>query len=549
LLALGIGVVTLGLGVLALGNALESGIFNIFDDDSAYIYFARRLLATGGLVDPFNFRRLTGYGGSSLYQSLFYQLSGSSSLRGFEFAFASLLLVAVTVGTMRRRWLIPGTILVGSAIVLGFGLGPVSNLSPECSVAALSLGVFQLLTRVRRGAHPLLYVSIGMLVGAIASLRVTYLVSVGLAGVLVVVCVYGWRAIRPLAMAGLVAAVCCVGWSLALYRSSGTLLYPLFAGNANPTWPSGGDPAISGLTEHLRLFVHAFSNSAIGFVALVAVVVAVVLLVAGGPPGPLLALLAAGFGTLVQLLVFTYAFSALTLTGIVRYEAPSTLATGLLAIGLFWPERALARPPDRSLRPARLARLPMWAGSVSAVVFPVALVALIADVSPVAYAHSANRDARLGGSALVSSKGPPDRYVYDRREYRQINADIPPGSTVLAAVDYPALLDPTRYRFATLDIAGAVSPAPHMPFFQGAAAKVGYLQRAGYQYIVADSPMVHGLYWEGFYTRLAIYLTDFHDRAWAPYMIDWQRSVSALEFSGTYRTWKAGSLTLIRIGP
>ena len=459
-MALGIGVVTVGLGVLALGNTLDSGILNIFDDDSAYIYFARRLLTTGGLVDPFNFRRLTGYGGSSLYQSLFYQLSGSASLRGFEFTFASLLLVAVTVGTLRRRWVIPGTILVGSAIVLGFGLGPVSNLSPECSVAALSLGVFQLLTRVRHGAHPLLYVSIGLMVGAIASLRLTYLVSVGVAGVLVIAAVYGWRGVRPLVIAGGVSVVCCVGWALALYRSSGTLLYPLFAGNANPTWPSGGDPAISGLSPHLRLFAHAFDSSAIGFVALVAVAVAVVLLVAGGRPGPLLALLAAGFGTLVQLLVFTYAFSALTLIGIVRYEAPSTLATGLLAIGLFWPERLPTGTPHRVLRPARLARLPVWAGSVGAVVFPVALVALIADVSPAAYAHTADRYARLGGSALVSGKGPPDRYVYDRPEYRRINADIPPGSAVLAAVDYPALLDPTRYRFATLDIAGAAPPLP-----------------------------------------------------------------------------------------
>ena len=547
--ALGMGAVVAVLGLVAIGTAMGASIFSVnpFDDDAAYIYFAKRLLATGGLIDPFNFRRLTDYGGSTLYQSLFYQVTGGSSLRGFEFTFASLLLVAVTVDTMRRRWLVAGTILVGGAIVAGFGLGSVANLSPECSVAALTLGIFRLLTRVRRGAHPLLYVAIGMMTAAVGSLRATYLASVGVAIVLAVACSVGWRAVRGLAVVAGVVVCFLAPWAAALFRSSGTVFYPLFAGNADTTWPAGRNPGVSSLSQYLRLFWSAFTSDAVGFVALVSIVVAVVFLVAGRRPGPYVALLAAGAASLVQLVLIVYAFSGLALTGIVRYEAPSTLACGLFAIGIFWPERSTERM--RPVVPARARPLwtPRWAGTAALVVFPVAMVLLIADASPASFARTAFHLGRLGTEVLANANGFDDRYAWDRPEYAAINAKIAPGSSVLAAVDFPALLDESRYRFATLDIAGAASPPPHMPFFQGADVKVRYLRQVGIQYIVAQSPSVEGLYWGSFYTRRALYETDYHERSWAPYMIDWLGSVSAIESDDRYQTWHSGSLTLIRI--
>ncbi|HUI02745.1 MAG TPA: hypothetical protein VLZ77_04335 [Acidimicrobiales bacterium] len=547
--ALAVSAVVAVLGLVAIGTAMGMGTRNVFDDDSAYIYFAKRLLATGGLIDPFNYRRLTDYGGSTLYQSLFYQVSGGSSLRGFEFTFASLLLVVVTVDTVRRRWLIPGTILVGSVVVAGFGLGSVVNLSPECSVAALTLGIFRLLTRVRQGSHPFLYVAIGLMAGAVASLRTTYLVSVGVAVVLVVACKVAWRGVRGLAVAAGVVALFCAGWAAALYRSSGTLFYPLFAGNADTTWPAGRNPGISTVGQYLRLFWSAFSSDAIGLVALVSMVIAVAFLVAGGRTGPYVELLAAGTASLVQLVVFVYTFSGLSLVGIVRYEAPSTLACGLFAVGIFWPEESTERAPPAVPSRAGPRWTPQRAGAAALVVFPVAMVLLVAGTSPVTFVRSTFDSGRLGTEVLASAKGFGDHYALYRPEYSAISAKIPAGSSVLAAVDYPALLDASRYRFATLDIAGAASPPPHLPFFQGAAAKVRYLRQVGIQYVVAESPSVEGLYWGAFYTRLALYNTDYHERSWTPYMIDWQGSVSAMESDGRYQTWHDNTLTLIRIAP
>ena len=540
-----VGVVASGaaLTLLAVGTAM-SGSVNIFDDTPAYIYFAKRLLATGGLIDPFNFRRITGYGASSVYQSMFYQVSGSASLRGFEFLFSSLVLVIVTVETIRRRWLVAGLIVIGIAIVLGFGLGPVSNLSPECSVAALSLGIFKLLGALRRDSHPLVFVVIGVLMAAVASLRFTYLLAVVVAMFLVVVIVYGRHAIRALALVGGATVVCCLGWAIALDSSSRTPLYPLLAGNANTTWPSGGDPSISSLGGHLRLLGDVFTGHLIGLAAVISIAVAVAYLATDHATGKALALLAAGFGSLVQMVVFAYAFSGLTLDGLVRYEAPSTLACALLTIDLVWPHRATRQEP---LKPASERTWKALRVPVATVAVLLAVVLAVADESPVSYVHSAFHGARIGAQALLSETDFVDPYTSDEPSYREINTLIPRGADVLAAVDEPALLDASKYRFATLDIAGAVSPPPHMPFFRGAAATVRYLRSIGVEYVVASAPAVRGLYWLTFYTHLAPYLSDYHDRAWAPYMIDWEGTVTALEDRGGHRVWHAGSLTLIRI--
>src|ERR1700681_3256433 len=103
--ATAVGVVLFLIGV---ANAVRPLQYNSNDDDGAYIYLAKRLLNTGGLIDSFNQRRLTSYGGGTLYHAMFLRITGNSALRGFEFAFAALILVLATVGTVRRRWLIVG---------------------------------------------------------------------------------------------------------------------------------------------------------------------------------------------------------------------------------------------------------------------------------------------------------------------------------------------------------------------------------------------------------------------------------------------------------
>jgi len=153
--------------------------------------------------------------------------------------------------------------------------------------------------------------------------------------------------------------------------------------------------------------------------------------------------------------------------------------------------------------------------------------------------------ALTGAKVLEGSVGFSDRYRTYRREFARLSAMIPRNAMVLSAVERPALLDMTKYRVATLDIPGAVSPAPHLPYFEGTARKIAYLRDLGFTYIVVEPDRSPGLYhdWHGFLRS-----DSYFRRAYAIYFADWQSTVNTLERSGQYQVRYARSLTLIRIG-
>jgi hypothetical protein len=543
---------------LALGQAMGIQLYNPYDDDAAYVYLAKRLLSTGGLADPFNLRRLTSYGGSALYQSMFLQATGNASLRGFELMFALGVVLVVAVGTAKRRWLITGTLLLGVGLIVGDGIGPIVNLSPEFSVAALSLGVFVLLRWVplqNEQDQTFLYVVIGLLLAAILALRFYFLISVVLAVVVVMVTLRGRRCLRGLLIMAASSVVASIGWAAALQRSSGTPLFPLFGGNYNKSWPSGNDPTLHGVSDFVRRYVNAFNGYRIGWVSLVAVVIALIYLgLTRREPARMIVLLGAALGCFFQMAVISRAFSGSAPVDVIRFIAPSTLACGLLAIDTLWPERK-TRQERQTARAAVAAsaptsfpglRRPLVTVPVR-VVLALAVALVIFGASFRSYRHGVAQSVHLGAKILNGSMVIGDRYAFFEKEFRTVNSLVPRGAKVLAAVDRPALLDYSNYTFATLDSPGAVSPGSHMPYFEGAAAKVKYLRDLGYSYIVADSPAEIGLYHFRFLLH-QLHQPVYFSREQASYNIDWQSTVTSLENSGRYHVQHAGELSLIRIG-
>lgn len=559
LLGLAAAAVGVVLVLLSVGIAIGSPYYNVFDDDAAYVYLAKRLVSTGGLIDPFNARRMTSYGGATLYQSLFLHVLGNSSLRGFEFTFASLLLIVVTVGTMKRRWLALGTLVVGLGVLLGHGIGPVQNLSPTLSAAALSLGAYQLLGKVRSSSEadqPWLYVVIGLVLGGILALRFYYLVSVAVAAVVAIIVARGRRSVKPIILVGGVGIVSVSGWAIALYRSSRTPLFPLFEGNYNPSYPVGPNPVSSGFSSYAHQVWTVVKGDDVGWVALGCIAIALGALVLGvWDRQVMVVLLAAGIGCLIQMFIFTVIFSGFAAIEIDRFEGPSTLACGLFAVGALWPRRGPPAPSRRARHlaadtPPRSAAVPWRAlapGALTLVLLLGLATVMFGGTVGVVW-RSSTTHIRSGFEVLRGSIGFPDRYTEVEPEYAQLNAAVPRGARVLAAVDYPTLLSFSRYQFATLDLAGSASPAPHMPYFAGATAKVDYLRHLGYDYIVADSETERGLY------QLKPWQDDlrsprYNYRAWAPYFIDWMSSIRSLEHDDGQAVRYFGSLALIPIGP
>jgi hypothetical protein len=140
-----------------------------------------------------------------------------------------------------------------------------------------------------------------------------------------------------------------------------------------------------------------------------------------------------------------------------------------------------------------------------------------------------------------------DRFRPWEADYRSVNRLIPDGSRVLAAVDLPGLLDMGRFRLATLDFAGAVSPPPHLPFVAGPAPTVAYLRTLGYDYIVAESPGISGIYFYPLYIR-DLRLQVYFEREDAPFYFAWEKTVTTLETNGLYPVQRVGALAVIDIG-
>ena len=552
----GVGTAVVGLFafVVAFGESLGIQLYNPVDDDGAYIYLAKRLLLTGGMQDPFSLRRITSYGGNELYQAMFLQATGNASLRAAEFIFGAGVLLVLVVAHTRRRWPALGVLLLGIPLVLGHGEGPVANLSPSFSVAALSLAAFVLLRHVGRFGRRqqvMLFSVVGLLVAGIVSLRAYFAVSVAVAVAIVAIAVGGRRSVVDLSATVVTAAAASIGWAVALQRSSGTPLFPVVAGTYNRSWPSGADPTLHGFAPYWHRFLLAFNGYDIGWVALVAVFVgAAYWLLGARPRTQMLVLCAAGVGSLAEMAAMSVLFSGSVPNDVVRYVAASTLASGLLAIDALWPlprtEQTAAAVGAVGSETRRGVRHYL-SGSVVSSAVAVVVAGMLFGTSLPNYV-SLTRDRLHRAQHVVDATAPLlDRYRAFEPEYHALNRLVPAGSALLAAVDLPSLLDMTRFRVATLDFAGAVSPPPHMPFLDGPGPTVAYLRQLGYRYIATETTGQLGIYYYPLYVR-DLRFPVYFDREEAPWYFAWEKVVRELETSGQYRVARSGDLALIDLG-
>ena len=161
--------------VCSLGTS-ASRSFQRMDDYPAYLYLAKKLVVTGGLIDPFNNRRILSYGGATLYQAIYLKFTGTQSVFAFDNVFAPLAVI-ITIYLFTRRFTI-NKFLVGFlclVTIVGSGAGLAFNLSPRYSVTLLTLVLFMHLYDVRSmkseetSAVP--WIIIGLLLSALVTLR------------------------------------------------------------------------------------------------------------------------------------------------------------------------------------------------------------------------------------------------------------------------------------------------------------------------------------------------------------------------------------------
>ena len=313
----------------------------------------------------------------------------------------------------------------------------------------------------------------------------------------------GRRSWRPLLLCAAVGIVSVSGWAVALDRSSRSLLFPLFEGNYNPSYPVGPNPLASGVGSYADQLWSVVNGYDVGWVALACIVVGLGGIGLGrGDRRAMLVLVGAGVGCLAQLVIFTITFSGFAAIEIDRFEGPSTLACGLFALSALWPLRgpSATTAPARHLAPGRglTVRGVEWRALLPVAGTLVLLIGLatltFGGTLGVVWRTSTNQ-VKAGVDVLRGTIGFPDRYSAYRDQYARLDAAVPRAAKVLAAVDYPSLLGFSRYQFSPRSTwPGACRRRRTCPTSPGRPPRCATCGVLGYDYIVADAETEPGLY-------------------------------------------------------
>jgi hypothetical protein len=440
-----------------------------WDDDLAYTPFARRLLDTGDLVEPFSFRRLGAYGGQSALHALAGARGSLANIhlldQGIGFAVALLALV----GYARERktsaaWL--------ALLVLVVELLPNTaiNTAAYWSGAALLFALYRTIVAER-------WALVGVVGAATCTLRQNYLpiVVIAIGGVLLAQLIarrgerdridlrrIDLRRIdrRRIAIVAVAAVLAIAGWWIAMYRSSDTFLFPLVDGTFNPAVTLRP----SGVTWASELGFLVWCAAEPSPIVVVAPLFLVLLVVRDRRPGmPLRALFV---GTVVGFVALVHAFAGYEAHQLWRYSfAPGVALLAALVLEIGASDEATVELPS----------LGRWVVIVSLVVQLVE-----SRTALIKYVPALVDDVR--NAAAIDRDGDPSTDE-TRRRYAALQASIPVGATVAVMLDDPYYLDFARNRIVNLDIPGYASPARHLPAFNGPGALQQYLVDQGIRYV------------------------------------------------------------------
>lgn len=527
------------LSLLRALGAIRSPFVTPCDDWAAYFHLPKRLLETGGLVEPFSMRRLGVLGVGPLLQSFFFPLWPTRSGAIADVTLGGLLVwggarAAVALGAAGRASSV--TVESGAllALVVSFAI-PLANGSPALLPMGGTLVLLCLAAELDRGSETLRgartrALAWGALAAFVVGVRTTNIAFaglVGLAGLGLALARHDGAAARRWLLAALAFALALAPWCLASWRSSATPFYPLVQGNYRF---AGALSAPLSLAETLSFVGGSLWANRLWFLLVLAFLV-------GRRRGW------AGSATLAAVAgVGTVAVTALALTGlhsfdVLRYSAPLVFAAlvFLAALWLGGPRASRAQLAIAGLATA------LWL------------------FMPIEIERHSGGDAGEGPERIRSSPargiarhangwwfaareslrhGLSEPAIPGAGSFSAAQASLGSGARILSAVSKPFFWRFDRHVIHIVDCPGQASPPPGMPFFEGPEALARYLLDAGYTHLAFSPPQLDPcLYSLANWTKSAesgVYLWE----QWAPYFLDFLKNEQALaaELGSVYRS-------------
>lgn len=480
------------------------------DDLVCYLMLPEKILHTGTLIEPFNFRRAGTLGGHAFLQALVMVVGGDRSGHVVDIGLGRLILFGVVLGLVpgRGRWPLIQRLTLGF-LALTYPVPRINTMS-ACTGSVLLLALMQTLATEgnAKSRGTLSWLPSWLLCAACTTLRPQFGLAAGL------IFGAGWAAAclkdKPMNSAAWVRGlpmllpplVLALPWMLVLFHSNDTLFMPPWLGNVNPAFLTTANPNVQGiLGVVLRFF---------GRWELIPLLLCSALVVLSRRP-----LLDGAFicASLLCALAVATKMSATAPVEMLRYLVPLLLPAALYAVCAT-----------------------SWTRRISAVSGIMVCVTAIAANAQVAWMETKlsvvglPEQMRLQAPLHPDDPNRPGTYA---TQLRALQEKIPPGRKILAVVDFPYLLDFSRNDIACIDTIGAAGPRGGVPLLQGADVLNRYLHDLGIEYVILMDFERALLLYNRNYWKNHPRPEWYYKKVWVPRFLDFMESMDDLWLIGS----------------
>ncbi|MFO0664556.1 MAG: hypothetical protein U0174_11430 [Polyangiaceae bacterium] len=513
--------IVLALIVITYAGGAADTSLNPYDDDVAYSPFVKQLVQAGTLLDPFSFRRMSTLGGQPFFHALVACRLDIVNVNLFERGICAVMIVWLFAGfgtpraessTHSRavREKPPWTFVTIGAVFFLLLKTTTINSASYYSGAALFLALYRSAEfvvpgppkQLLRSAIPL------VLIGAAAcTLRQNYLVTVVVFQGLVLTRAFGVRVGERRSLfltvgasfALLVAFI--LPWSLLLYRSNGTLLWPLMRG----TFTQGAAITNASITpsQQLQHLIGIFFTPepirtlpVLAFAALFAPAIR----------GRMHTGAYAWIAGLLGVVALSVSFSLSDTANLGRYYYGFMTAAVLFS----WRTMGIALRKKAPLSRLHLAA----AGYFFCLAWQ--LVNVDDRIPKPRDLHVKLRDIDEQWNRTIPSEGSK---AVDKT-YAALQSHVPPGERILVLVDEPYGFDFSRNPILNLDLPGLSGLAPGFVSFRGPDALADYFTKNGFRYLALVLPESSVYLYRKEIWFENVYHPEDIWRVYAPYVLD-----------------------------
>lgn len=473
------------------------------DDLICYLLLPEKIISTGTLIEPFNFRRVGTLGGHSLLQGLVMIVGGDRAGHVADLGFGKLLLFGLAMGLIPKKTTIFQSLcafLLG-LFALVYVVPRINTMSAYTGSACILAMMVSLNIALKSKITVPNLVPSALLFVAAATLRPYFGLLAGLVLFAFIVAALfsskeNWKMTLRTLLLGLSPCVLLLCWMVVLFRSNQTFYMPPFPGNLNLVFLQTQNPIP--FWHYPAMFWRFFSRPEIfGILALSCFAVFF--------RSDLFNKICIALSFLVAGLVIIK-MSATTPEEMPRYIVPVLLPAALSSLCFLFQGNRTSR-----ILAATGIALAVW------------LQGGPAGQLLEAQAQSLHTQIQLGAAPLhpdvQESLG-----TYER-EIRKLQALTPKGARILLVMDYPYTVDFTRNEAISIDTIGAAGPEGGVPLFKGPECLRDYLQKNGINYIMCmdfnDALLLYNRHYWMNHPRPEWY----YKKIWVPRFLDFMDSI------------------------